>query len=765
MDKARGTRAIRSMLSMFRMRSILFRILIVLCALVVGIVSIFYAFFRRTFETRYREQAVSSYLALLDYAGSQVNRELFQIGARAEDVLQTPEVNGEIISGSVLHNPDSIRIALFLSRLAGEGPLAAKAVLCYTADYSFIASDNTVTHASASDPFREVFRSYCEKLGSGTGGQGLYSFNGELYLVRSLPRTDPLAVVAVQIDLSELYSLLEEQLKAGELLGEKKTLPVFAYFGQDELFSAWVDYPSRSELLVINREARGQNDEVCTLAGTDGFLLAHTMPESNICLVGILRGTDVTIRGGQLLSAMLPAMLLAVVLILLSGALMIKFAYRPIGGLASDMMMQRSGENRLQSPPEAQDEFDLIRSLYQEQKDREQEMTEILQRAGSAVTDRILWDAIQEKESGEENARSLLAQTRSAFRPNMKYQVILIETENDRGDQRDTAEEMLHRMMVQQLCRNYWKDKTTFSLPETGEEPVALILGYDKEKDENSLREEIRAFLRHLAQQTRGYQFHPVVGIGTVGEGVETLAGVYREARSNLQKNLYYDRPADEEEDTEVTEERMSLYPILERLTQEEDPGVIRSEIRSRVRDTEPECRREQFLSYVDSAVELLSRFHLPCEEQCTALRLSIQESDESGAERYANQVEALLIDSVDKCVAAKNREKMHYLESAMHYIEEHYSDSMLSLASVGEKCGISGGYLSRLFAQYYHENFTDYLNRFRVERAGLLLSQTSMTIAEVGLRTGFNSPQNFSRVFKKYKNTTPSQYRMDERK
>ena len=127
--------------------------------------------------------------------------------------------------------------------------------------------------------------------------------------------------------------------------------------------------------------------------------------------------------------------------------------------------------------------------------------------------------------------------------------------------------------------------------------------------------------------------------------------------------------------------------------------------------------------------------------------------------------MEALLIDSVDKCVAAKNREKMHYLESAMHYIEEHYSDSMLSLASVGEKCGISGGYLSRLFAQYYHENFTDYLNRFRVERAGLLLSQTSMTIAEVGLRTGFNSPQNFSRVFKKYKNTTPSQYRTDERK
>ena len=60
MDKARGTRAIRSMLSMFRMRSILFRILIVLFALVLGIVFIFYASFRRTFDSRYKEQVISS---------------------------------------------------------------------------------------------------------------------------------------------------------------------------------------------------------------------------------------------------------------------------------------------------------------------------------------------------------------------------------------------------------------------------------------------------------------------------------------------------------------------------------------------------------------------------------------------------------------------------------------------------------------------------------------------------------------------------------
>ena len=126
----------RSMLSMFRMRSILFRILIVLFALVVGIVCIFYASFRRTFESRYREQVISSYLALLDYAGSQVNRELYQIGTKTEDILQSAEVNQEIISGSVLHNPDSIRIALLLSRLTGEELrlMGLKDSLCYEAD-------------------------------------------------------------------------------------------------------------------------------------------------------------------------------------------------------------------------------------------------------------------------------------------------------------------------------------------------------------------------------------------------------------------------------------------------------------------------------------------------------------------------------------------------------------------------------------------------------------------------------------------------------
>ncbi len=105
-----------------------------------------------------------------------------------------------------------------------------------------------------------------------------------------------------------------------------------------------------------------------------------------------------------------------------------------------------------------------------------------------------------------------------------------------------------------------------------------------------------------------------------------------------------------------------------------------------------------------------------------------------------------------------KNRYK--YVDQAKRYIAEHYSDSNLSLNDVAEYVQISASYLSELFAEISGEKFSGYLAAYRIEKARQQLQTTSEPAKEIGSRCGFNSVQNFNRVFKKMTGLTPGQYR-----
>ena len=106
------------------------------------------------------------------------------------------------------------------------------------------------------------------------------------------------------------------------------------------------------------------------------------------------------------------------------------------------------------------------------------------------------------------------------------------------------------------------------------------------------------------------------------------------------------------------------------------------------------------------------------------------------------------------------NKETHARVEEAKELIRAGYGDSSLSLESVSGKLGLTAPYLSRIFAEHQPPGFLDYLNRYRLEQAKLLLIETGETVGDIGLRVGFNSPQSFIRVFKRYEGETPGQFR-----
>lgn len=98
-------------------------------------------------------------------------------------------------------------------------------------------------------------------------------------------------------------------------------------------------------------------------------------------------------------------------------------------------------------------------------------------------------------------------------------------------------------------------------------------------------------------------------------------------------------------------------------------------------------------------------------------------------------------------------------MNSAMTYINEHYMEE-LSLERVSLFAGFSKCYFSRVFKQFSGVSFSEYLTNKRLNAAVDLLINTNRSIHEICLSSGFGSMATFNRVFRQYKNCTPSQFR-----
>lgn len=103
--------------------------------------------------------------------------------------------------------------------------------------------------------------------------------------------------------------------------------------------------------------------------------------------------------------------------------------------------------------------------------------------------------------------------------------------------------------------------------------------------------------------------------------------------------------------------------------------------------------------------------------------------------------------------------EKNPFVELAREYIEEHYYENIM-LADVAQKVSISAGYLSTLFQKQLSKGFVDYLNEIRIEHACTYLQQNYLKTYEIAYRVGFKDEKYFSKVFKKIKGQSPSEYR-----
>lgn len=107
----------------------------------------------------------------------------------------------------------------------------------------------------------------------------------------------------------------------------------------------------------------------------------------------------------------------------------------------------------------------------------------------------------------------------------------------------------------------------------------------------------------------------------------------------------------------------------------------------------------------------------------------------------------------------SKQQEYIAKFTQIFSYINNNFTDD-LTLDTLADHAGFSKFHFSRLFKQFTNKTLYDYINQKRISEAEMLLINPNLSITEVSLQSGFNSLSTFNRVFKSYKNCTPTEFK-----
>ena len=93
-------------------------------------------------------------------------------------------------------------------------------------------------------------------------------------------------------------------------------------------------------------------------------------------------------------------------------------------------------------------------------------------------------------------------------------------------------------------------------------------------------------------------------------------------------------------------------------------------------------------------------------------------------------------------------------------FIHKNYADP-ISVPEIAGTAGISERECLRCFQKTIQLSPIQYLMKYRImQGAGMLLGNPAESISEIATLCGFDSPSNFSKIFKRFYNCTPREYR-----
>ncbi len=98
-------------------------------------------------------------------------------------------------------------------------------------------------------------------------------------------------------------------------------------------------------------------------------------------------------------------------------------------------------------------------------------------------------------------------------------------------------------------------------------------------------------------------------------------------------------------------------------------------------------------------------------------------------------------------------------MSQLLERIHAHYTQP-LTLSELAQDVGMSESTLTRFFKRLMGQGVNRYITQVRIGKACSLLIRTDFPVSLVAQQAGFTNQANFNRLFLKYKQMTPREFR-----
>lgn len=304
-----------------------------------------------------------------------------------------------------------------------------------------------------------------------------------------------------------------------------------------------------------------------------------------------------------------------------------------------------------------------------------------------------------------------------------------------------------------------------------------LISGEEKEMD--SLRDKIAAFIKESLNKANPDQIEWYVAEGTMVNRLSFLSECYREVNKVFSCRFLFPNVNILTKDIVTqfsSEDGMgSDYKNID--VSKIDPEIVKAFLEKGVID-----EADDFVtSYLDNLAEPLKskifRNYLILNVRFTTLAFaeSIGKSQEeffaesaygdADEKQFNNEdIKGYMLNLIYTALKLRdeqtNSRGKNVLKKALSYIEENFSNDSLSLNEVATAIDVSPNYFSGLFSAEMDKTFIEYVTEKRMEKAKKLLRTTDKHTRDISLEVGYRDSHYFSFVFKKTQGITPREYR-----
>ncbi|WP_373236055.1 helix-turn-helix domain-containing protein [Cohaesibacter celericrescens] len=128
-------------------------------------------------------------------------------------------------------------------------------------------------------------------------------------------------------------------------------------------------------------------------------------------------------------------------------------------------------------------------------------------------------------------------------------------------------------------------------------------------------------------------------------------------------------------------------------------------------------------------------------------MRNTSREETSTSKQTSATDQDRALLEQIDKTLIDK----------------QLYRDSAITLARLGRRLGMPSRDISNVINRCTGNNFSRYINEYRVKYAQQLLAASDLPVTEIMLEAGFISKSSFNTEFKRIVGQTPSQFRASQ--